>query len=355
MAKNIVIFSDGTAQEGGKGANTNIYKMFNMIEDRTPNQVSFYDAGVGTGWRRLTGNIGGAGISRNIRQAYAFLHENFEADDSIYLFGFSRGAATVRSLSAMIHHFGVLPKSRPELIRKAYRIYRMRDPEDVERQAAGLVNRNHTMWTRIRFIGVYDTVAALGLSLHLPSRLVDRIPGLQHRFHDFSLSESVDHARQALSIDEERRTFHPVLWDPLDPDSNQTLRQVWFAGVHTDVGGGYPEAGLGDIALTWLMKEAVAKGLRIYPHHEYEPAPNPHGLMHNSRGKPWLKLYRRQVRSWPATRPDKPILHGSVIERIAQPDPPGDKPYQRWILGLDHEVEPSDRAEHGDLIPVSKP
>ncbi|TDI53502.1 MAG: DUF2235 domain-containing protein, partial [Acidobacteria bacterium] len=112
MAKNIVIFSDGTAQEGGKGANTNIYKMFNMIEDRTPNQVSFYDAGVGTGWRRLTGNIGGAGISRNIRQAYAFLHENFEADDSIYLFGFSRGAATVRSLSAMIHHFGVLPKSR---------------------------------------------------------------------------------------------------------------------------------------------------------------------------------------------------------------------------------------------------
>lgn len=211
------------------------------------------------------------------------------------------------------------------------------------------------MWTRIRFIGVYDTVAALGLSLHLPSRLVDRIPGLQHRFHDFSLSESVDHARQALSIDEERRTFHPVLWDPLDPDSNQTLRQVWFAGVHTDVGGGYPEAGLGDIALTWLMKEAVAKGLRIYPHHEYEPAPNPHGLMHNSRGKPWLKLYRRQVRSWPATRPDKPILHGSVIERTAQPDPPGDKPYQRWILGLDHEVEPSDRAEHGDLIPVSKP
>lgn len=355
MAKNIVVFSDGTSQEGGKGRNTNIYKMFNMIEDRTSRQISYYDAGVGTGWIRLTGNIGGAGISRNIRQAYAFLHENFEAEDSIYLFGFSRGAATVRSLSAMIYHFGILPRSRPELIRQAYSIYRMRDTEVVKRKANELIKRNHTMWTRIKFIGTYDTVAALGLSWHMPSKLLDRIPGFRHRFHDFTLSDGVDHARQALSIDDERKTFHPDLWDAIDLNPDRSLRQIWFAGVHTDVGGGYSEKGLGDVALAWLIHEAIQKGLRIYPHHEYQIAPDPHDLMHDSRGKLWLKLYRRKIRSWPADRPDKPILHGSVLERVARPDPQGDKPYTRWILGVDHEVEEWDAADHDYLRPAPKP
>ena len=117
MPKNIIVFSDGTGQEGGKGNNTNVYKLFNMIEDRTENQVSFYDRGLGTGWRKITGNVGGMGISKNIRECYEFIFENYQAGDNIYLFGFSRGATTVRSLSAFIHLFGILPKSRPELIK----------------------------------------------------------------------------------------------------------------------------------------------------------------------------------------------------------------------------------------------
>ncbi len=124
MAKNIVVFSDGTAQEGGKGNNTNVYILFNMIEDRTPNQIAFYDRGLGTGWRKITGSTFGAGISKNIQECYEFIFENYQADDQIYLFGFSRGAFTVRSLSGFINLFGILPKSRRELIKEAYKIYK---------------------------------------------------------------------------------------------------------------------------------------------------------------------------------------------------------------------------------------
>ncbi len=129
MSKNIVVFSDGTGQEGGKGYNTNVYKLFNMIEDRSSAQIAFYDRGLGTGWRKITGNIGGMGISKNIMECYEFIFENYTAGDHIYLFGFSRGAATVRSLSGFIHLFGILPKSRPELIRHAYKIYKIRNTD----------------------------------------------------------------------------------------------------------------------------------------------------------------------------------------------------------------------------------
>jgi len=121
MAKNIVVFSDGTGQEGGEGADTNIYKLFKMVENRTKSQITFYDRGLGTGFRKIGGSVFGAGISHNIKECYRFIFDNYEAGDSIYLFGFSRGSTTVRSLSSFIHLFGILPKSRPELIDKAYK------------------------------------------------------------------------------------------------------------------------------------------------------------------------------------------------------------------------------------------
>ena len=91
MGKNIVVFSDGTAQEGGRGRNTNVYKLFNMVEDRTERQIAFYDRGLGTGWRKFSGNVFGAGISKNILECYQFIFENFSAGDQVFLFGFSRG------------------------------------------------------------------------------------------------------------------------------------------------------------------------------------------------------------------------------------------------------------------------
>ena len=141
MAKNIVVFSDGTGQEGDKGHNTNVYKLFNMALDRSPNQIAFYDRGLGTGWRSLLGKATGAGISQNIMECYEFIFENYAAGDEIYLFGFSRGATTVRSLSGFLHLFGILPKSRRELIGDAYKIYKNADTAARKAAAAEFIAR----------------------------------------------------------------------------------------------------------------------------------------------------------------------------------------------------------------------
>ena len=337
MAKNIVVLSDGTGQEGGEGNPTNVYQMFRMLENRTDRQVVFYDRGVGTGWRKVTGNIGGRGISRNIRECYEFIFENFQPGDQIYLIGFSRGAATVRSLSSFIHYFGMLPKSRPELIKRAYEIYKTSNPERRKARADDFVGRHHTMWTRIRFLGCYDTVPALGLPWKPASALLDGIPGFRHRFHDFRLSESVENAYHALAIDDERKTFHPALWDA-EVESYQTVRQVWFAGMHTDVGGGYAERGLSDISLVWLTQQAVGLGLLLYPANEVTVREDAGGHLHDSRGSGWKKVYRREVRSWDNTRPDRPVVHESVIDRSKAGDLPGGA-YQPWILKTEFEQE----------------
>jgi len=340
VGKNIVIMCDGTRQEGGRGAAcSNVYHVFNLLEDRTERQITFYLPGLGVGRQRVLGSAGGLGISRNIQRCYGFLAEHYRAGDRIYLIGFSRGAATVRSLTALIHHFGILPRSRPELIRAAYRIYRTRDTERFPELARTFIARHHTMWAKVTYIGCYDTVAALGVSWHAPSKILDRIPGFRHRFHDFALSESVEHAYQALAIDDERRTFHPVLWDA-QVQPGQTLRQVWFAGMHTDVGGGYEDRGLSDITLTWLVDQGIRHGMRVYPKHRVTIEPDPAGRMHDSRGTPLQKLFRRQVRSWPDGRDDRPVIHDSVLQRIsANGSPAGDRPEPRWILALDPEVE----------------
>ncbi len=126
MPKNIIILSDGTGQEGGKGHDTNVYKLFRMLEDRTDRQIVFYDQGLGTNGDRVGGMAFGRGIDRNILQCYRFLFDHYRSGDRIFLFGFSRGAATVRSLASFIHYFGILPTARPELIEQAYRIYKNR-------------------------------------------------------------------------------------------------------------------------------------------------------------------------------------------------------------------------------------
>ena len=163
MGKNIVVFSDGTGQAGGTGSNTNVYKTFNLILDRSPRQVSFYDQGLGTGFRKVTGNILGRGFSENIRECYEFIFENYRAGDQIFLFGFSRGAATVRSLTGFLHLFGILPRSRKNLIDQAWKIYKIKNQTKRNKAADKFLKANHTMWANVQFLGVWDTVAALGL------------------------------------------------------------------------------------------------------------------------------------------------------------------------------------------------
>ena len=329
--KNMVIFSDGTGQKGGVNTNTNVYKLFNMVEDRTQNQITYYDPGLGTNMQKVTGNLFGSGFSKNLRDCYQFIYENFEATDKIYLFGFSRGAATVRSLSAFIHMFGILPRSRPDLIKKAFKIYKGKNRE---KKAKEFIERHHTMWCKVEFIGVWDTVAALGVPVKQLSLILDRF--FPHKFHDFKLSESVINARHALSIDDERQTFHPTLWDTLDADEGDRMKQVWFCGVHTDVGGGYPEHELADITLKWMIREAVDKGLIIY---ENSPAYRKleaasfdiEGMMHNEQTGFIGKLFRRKQREWFSNTHGKPSIHNSVPMRTKNNQNSDSPAYAPWI------------------------
>ena len=336
MTKNIVVFSDGTGQEGGEGPDTNVYKLFKAVENRTSSQIAFYDRGLGTGKRWLTGKMSGAGISENILECYQFIFDNFEAKDEIFLFGFSRGAATVRSLSGFIDTFGILPKSRPELIAKAYKIYKIDNIDKRTDLAEDFCRRHHTMWAKVKFLGVWDTVSALGVPFGPLDSIVNIIPSFKHKFHNYSLSPSVTNAFHALSIDDERQTFHPTLWDEEVKDY-QTMEQVWFSGVHTDVGGGYPETGMSDIALNWMIKKAIEFGLRIYAEDILKFEGNPNGVMHDSRGGRFSKFFRKKERNWPAkdekgTPRGKPVVHPSVLLRTLDKNNGTTRKYEPWIL-----------------------
>ena len=342
MSKNIVVLSDGTGQEGGEGNPTNIYRLFRMLENRTASQISFYDRGLGTGWRKFSGNAFGIGISKNIKECYRFIFDNFESGDQIFLFGFSRGAATVRSLAGFIHMFGMLPKSRPELIDEAWKIYKInkktplvnnKTPREVK--ATNLLSRHHNMWVRIKFIGVFDTVAALGVPNKFMSRVIDHAPWMKHEFHDFKLSESVENAYQALAIDDERKTFHPIIWNAELKD-HQTMEQVWFAGVHTDVGGGYAEQQLSDISFEWMLGKAQPNGLRIFAKHNVEINPDVDGTMHDpfDGAMPW----RRLERSWDSEAYGKPKVHKSIVDRSLNSQNKPNSKYDPWILKIPHDV-----------------
>lgn len=342
MGKNIVVFSDGTGQDGGTRHNTNVYKLFNLILDRSSQQVSFYDPGLGTGWRKATGNIFGRGFNKNVLQCYEFIFQNFQKDDKIFLFGFSRGAATVRSLSGFLHLFGILPKSRSKLIKQAWKIYQIGNRAERERRAKEFVDLNHNMWANVEFLGVWDTVAALGL----PDSNVDKVLNLivPHGFHDFTLSKSVLHAYHALAIDDVRKAFHPVLFDPQLSRQGQTLRQVWFMGMHGDVGGGYEERELSDTVLEWMVQHAVRHGLHVYkPKDGWQGrtcTPNADGMVHDSRDKLWRRIaFRRKPRAWDAATYGKPTIHQSVELRTRGGGNDENGSYTPWILNMDHETE----------------
>lgn len=377
MSKNIVVLSDGTGQEGGKGHDSNVYKLYRMLEDRTQNQIVYYDQGLGTDWRKLSGNAFGVGFTANIIQCYRFIFENYDAGDKIFLLGFSRGAATVRSLASFIHYFGVLPKARSTLIKDAFKLYeRGRPPitqeketaieEDTRKFTQRLTDRGNqiindtsyqiyktfrqdlkdkanqftiahpNMWAEIEFLGVWDTVPALGfIPLASLSLVIDHLPWWKHSFHDFTLHPSVRNAYQALSIDDDREWFMPTVWNQYGDENRQKIKQVWFSGSHTDVGGGFAEAGLSDITLEWLIKNAVAHGLKLYPgskkNWNFCIAPDATDVYHPPRaggGRIYKAGSREKV--WDEKAKDTfgpPVIHESVLERARQ-----DPNYRPWIL-----------------------
>ena len=269
--KRIIICCDGTwnspdKTEAGVPLATNVVKIAEAISSEANGvaQRVYYDAGVGTSGgplRRMFSAATGSGLSTNIRQAYRYLVAHYQPGDQLYFFGFSRGAFTVRSLCGLIRNSGLLRPDAIDRVDEAFALYRS-GAEVAHPRAREAVLFRRT-WaaeevTAPHFIGVWDTVGALGNPLRLNGWLARR-----QRFHDTDLSSTVARAYQALAIDEQRRHFAATLWRRPKPVPGQVLQQVWFAGVHSNVGGGYPGTGLSDLALIWMAERAGEAGLEF--------------------------------------------------------------------------------------------
>jgi uncharacterized protein (DUF2235 family) len=311
--KRLITCSDGTWNkpgntDRGQRVETNVEKMYQCIcsyDNSTGQpiaQFKFYDKGVGTGysWKsNLLGGITGAGIDKNIKDIYTFLITNYEPGDEIYLFGFSRGAYTARSIGGLIRNCGILKPEYLGLVDKAYELYRMRDEYTCPESDMMVGFRKQYAWedvTPIKFIGVWDTVGSLGMPLPWYRSWNMR----KYQFHDVTLSSSVENAFHALAIDERRKMFTPALWQlsntvKNNPNHPQQVEQRWFAGVHSNIGGGYADTGLSDLALKWLAKQAHQIGL-CYDTKNYETIKgNPWGELRNSYSPAfwfWLPAWR---------------------------------------------------------------
>ena len=320
--KNIVICCDGTGAEYSRH-NTNIVKLYQSVI-RDSEQIAFYDPGVGTFsflgrevGRRVgivLGKAFGAGLQQNIEDAYRYLMDRYQPGDRVFLFGFSRGAFTVRALAGMLHKCGLLQKGSNNLIPYASKIYNRHGNDDL---AAGF-KETYSHECKPYFIGVWDTVGSLGWFWG-------------KKFFDTYLNEDVTYGYQAVSIDERRRHFPVSLWDESRMNERQTIVQVWFPGFHSDVGGSHPDPGISDITLKWMLENARDKGLRLKEGRIENLNPNPHGQIDASRRSIW--------RIWPPTVRDIPEfanIHSSVFRRMENPP----NRYQpRNLPAQYHEVE----------------
>ena len=257
MARKLAVLFDGTWNRTND--RTNVIKLSELIaatgSDGGDQLPPFYDKGVGThALDRLSGGMFGFGLSENIRDGYRWLAANFRPGDELFLFGFSRGAYTARSLAGLIRKCGILRSTEKGLIHQAYELYRDKDihPDNPEAIA---FRASFALETRIRFIGVWDTVGSLGI----PATGVPFGRDF-YQWHDTELSKIVDYAYHALAIDEHRKDFAPAVWTVRKPQ-NIDVEQRWFIGAHSNVGGGYPGDPLPNLALAWLQQKAEAAGL----------------------------------------------------------------------------------------------
>lgn len=289
--KRLILCCDGTwnsADQVNDGAPcpTNVVKLGYRVakRDGATLQVIYYGQGVGTGNAidRFTGGAFGDGLEDNIHDAYRFLVANYEPGDELYVFGFSRGAFTARSIGGMIRKCGILRRDGVRQYAEAVALYRGSEHPDDPGPVA-FRTRYSVMAQEdipIRFIGVWDTVGSLGI----PLRGLRALTRGKHQFHDTELSENVEFAYHALAINEHRAPFEPTLWQ-YKPKPNQRVEQVWFCGAHSDVGGGYASSELSDIALDWMVQKARGTGLAFDQAavDAYPLNANALGKLHNSK------------------------------------------------------------------------
>jgi uncharacterized protein (DUF2235 family) len=357
--RNIVLLSDGTGNSSAKLMKTNVWRMYEALELRKGDQIALYDNGVGTSSFKPMAVLGGAlgwGLKRNVRTLYMFACANYRPGDRIFAFGFSRGAFTIRVLIGLIEDQGLITgvKGR-ELERRAkwaYRAYRRRfnptkglvTPLRAVRDWILRKLERGPVYTKagnemapVAFVGLWDTVDAYGLPMDEMTRGWDKwVWPLSITDHE--RPDNVEKLCHAVALDAERHTFHPVLLDErkqvaaaaaknttIQHTDEEKVTQVWFAGVHSNVGGGYPDDSLAHVSLLWMAGEACKQGLRLHSRmrSEWAARADPNGPISDSR-RGLGAYYRYNPRSiqkltddrFADVRVPRPKIHESVIQRI---------------------------------------
>ena len=364
-AKSIILFSDGTGNSSAKLFKTNVWRMYEAVDlgpsaPGKQDQVAYYDNGVGTsGFKPLAilGGVFGVGLKRNVLDIYEYACRNYRAGegqepgrnpkrlgDHIYGFGFSRGAFTMRTAISLIADQGLVTyTNEQELGRRSRDAYRAYCGPGAPRYLKWLVRgwrmiraRMSNQWRRlrgipiydkamnhrpvIRFIGVWDTVSAYGGPIAEITRAIDNW-FFPISMPNYKLNVEVERARHALALDDERDSFHPLLWDEVQEEAliasaanrkkrkddptritGERLEQVWFTGMHADVGGGYPDESLSYVSLLWMIEEAEKAGLRTLDlvSARYRAMANSFGPMHDSRSGigSYYRYQPRKIAAW---------------------------------------------------------
>ena len=414
--RRIILLSDGTGNSAGKVWRTNVWRVFESLDLTSSQQIAFYDDGVGTSSFKPFAILGGAfgfGLKRNVLDIYKFACRNYRShldylaleaaaakaenrpeqygpwqSDDIFAFGFSRGAFTLRVVNGLICEQGLVTyRTEEELDRKVAAAYRAHRAESFKSQfqvewvfrklrnlfVSAKHDKNERPVDHVAFLGLWDTVAAYGLPIDEMTRGVSRYLW-PLELPDRQLHPLVRKACHALSLDDERTTFHPLLWDESPEVHPNRITQVWFAGVHSNVGGGYPDDSLAHVSLTWILSEARRRGLTLKKAPGADPdafirvcsTQDKDGRIYDSRNG-LGGYYRYGPRSVAALSDTKfsedkrdcvkiemPKIHESVFDRItvdAHLYAPVGLPPTYEILTYDEKIVAPDRL----LVPPGKP
>lgn len=339
--KRLIVCCDGTWNDLEMPYPTNVVKIATVIRPTDNNdvqQILYYDEGVGTGTGldKINGGAFGKGIDKNIQDAYLFLCLNYQLGDEVYLFGFSRGAYTVRSLAGLIGTAGLLYRKDLRKITQAYQLYRSSHAENED----AIAFREHNLGViDITLLACWDTVGALGIPNKLSWLPFDDWINHKYKFHNTTLGGHVINAIHAVAIDEYRQEFAPTLMEKNVTASNQRLCQQWFCGDHGSIGGGSrAKQGLSNISLRWmtqlinewqlgldinlsLITEGVTADCRVYFNNQ--PA-NIYGIKSRSIKCQPDELHQSVINRWQDCKWYRPAnlkqAHGQYLEQAPRKD-----------------------------------
>jgi len=321
--KRVVVCADGTWNEPerkdektGRMYPTNVLKIARAVRPRSTagvDQILYYHEGVGTGsgLDKFTGGAFGEGVEQNVRMLYRFLVFNYEPEDELFLFGFSRGAFTVRTLAGFMRKVGLLNKEDEYYTPRLYELYERGVPRDSPEWTKAFEHvRVPRAGPSILFMGVFDTVGALGA----PGMMGQLLNPKKYAYHDIALGSDIKNAFHALAIDERRQPFAPSVWER-PAGWNGALEQVWFAGVHSNIGGSYSPDGLANEALHWMVEKAESLGLEFDSGYLAHYLPCFNSTLNDSMTAMY-KVLGPFVRPIGANGASGEGIHQSVIDRV---------------------------------------